>query len=144
MSHVGSSGHQVTSILRDVPGQSWDIPHGIVRSLMGLSGHQVTSSWKDVPGQSWDIPHGIIQTSSHFSWDVPGQSWDVPHRIRQTSCHPSLQGCPRTVLGCLISKIVLRCPGHLKATLDMTATLSLLMSILNLKVVVSMQLCTQN
>ena len=131
MSHVGSSGHQVTSILREVPGQSWDVHHGIVRtsiyftleecprtvlgcpswdcpdikllhlgrmsqdspgmSLMGLSGHQVTSAWKD----------------------VPGHSWDVPHRILRTSCHPSLQGCPRTVLGCLKSRIVLRCPGHL-------------------------------
>ena len=131
MSLMRSSGHQVTPACKDVPGQSWDAPHEILRtsshpslqgrprtvlgcpswdpldimspqlarmskdstgmSHMGSSGHQVNPACKDVPGQSWDVPHGILQTSNH----------------------PSLQGCPRTVLGCLISRIVQRCPGHL-------------------------------
>ena len=72
-------------------------------SHMGSSGHQVNPACKDVPGQSWDVPHGILRTSSHPSLqckDVPGQSWDVPHEILRTSSHPSLQGCARTVLGC--------------------------------------------
>ena len=154
MSHVGSSGHQAIPILRDVPGQSWDVPHGIVQtssylslegcprtvlgcpswdcpditslqlgrmsqessgmSFMGSSGHQLRLACRDVPGQS---QISLIQASRDQvtpTWkDVPGQSWDVPRGILWTSCHPSLQGYPRTVLGCMISRIVLRCPGHL-------------------------------
>ena len=33
-------------------------------SLMGSHGHQVTLACRDVPGLSWDVPHGILQTPS--------------------------------------------------------------------------------
>ena len=39
-------------------------------SHMGSSGHQVTPACKDVPGQSWDVPHGILRTSNHPSSGV--------------------------------------------------------------------------
>ena len=144
MSLVGSSGHQVSPIFRDVPGLSWDVPCGILwtpshtnikgrprtvlgcsswdcldikllqlgrMSLMGSSGHQLRLACRDVPQIS------LLRASRNQvtpTWKfVPGQSWDVPHWILRTSCHPSLQGCPRTFLGCLLSRIVPRCPGHL-------------------------------
>ena len=71
MSLMESAGHQVTLACRDVPGYSWT-------SLLVSSRDQVTTTCKHVPGQSLDVPHGILQRSSH----------------------PSLQACPRTVLGC--------------------------------------------
>ena len=61
MSHVGSSGHQVTPILRDVPGLSWDVPCGILRtpSHTNLEGRPRT-----VLGcPMWDPP----DTKSHQS-----------------------------------------------------------------------------
>ena len=145
---MGSSGHQVTPACKDVPGQSWDVTNGILRtsshpslqgcprtvlgcpswdppdikspqlermsqdspgmslldikscqlarmsqdstgmSLMGPSGHQVTPASKDVPGQS------LMGSSGH---QITPASKDVPHGILRS--HPSLQGCPRTVLG---------------------------------------------
>ena len=167
---------QVTPILRDVLGLSWDVPCGILRtpshtniegrprtvlgcpswdcpdiklegcprtvlgcpswdcpdikllqlgrmsqdspgmSLMGSSGHQLRLACSDVPGQSqisllYKPPE--IKSPQLGRMSMQGQSWDVPHGILRTSCHPSLQGCPRTVLGCLISRIVQRCPGRL-------------------------------
>ena len=73
MSLMRLSGHQVGRMSQDSPGMS----------LMGLSGHQFTSPWKDVPGQSWDVPYG-----------------DVPYGVVRTSSYFTLEGCPRTVLGC--------------------------------------------
>ena len=88
MSHVGSSGQKVTPACRDMPGLSWDVPHGIFQmqvalaagtsqnclgaSLMGSSRHQVTLACRDVPGLSWDVPCGILRTPAY--WDVPGVS----------------------------------------------------------------------
>ena len=91
MSHVGSSGHQVTSIL-DVPGQSWDVPHGIVRtsSYFNLEGCPRTllgcPSWDcldikslQLKGMSQDTPgmsligsfwHHVIPACMDVPWDV--------------------------------------------------------------------------
>ena len=51
------------------------------------SRHQVTLAYREVPGLSWDVPHGIFRTPSHTciqgctravmvcpSWDFPGVS----------------------------------------------------------------------
>ena len=51
------------------------------------SRHQVTLAYREVPGLSWDVPHGIFQTPSHTCiqgctrtvmvcplWDFPGVS----------------------------------------------------------------------
>ena len=51
------------------------------------SRHQVTLAYREVPGLSWDVPHGIFRTPSHIciqgcartvmvcpSWDFPGVS----------------------------------------------------------------------
>jgi len=70
-------------------------------SLTGSSGQQVTPVCRDVPGLSWDVPHGILRTSSQpqfarMSQDCPGTSHmgSSGHPV-----NPSLQGCPRTVPG---------------------------------------------
>ena len=47
-------------------------------SLMGSSRHQVTLAYRDIPGLSWDVPSGILRTPSHtslgLSQDCPGTS----------------------------------------------------------------------
>ena len=58
ISFVGYSRHQVTPIFReaqDYPGMS----------LVGSSGDQLTSGYGDVPGLSWDVPCGILRTPIH-------------------------------------------------------------------------------
>ena len=113
MSHVGSSRHQVTPVLGDVPGLSWDVPCGILRtpSHTSLGGrprtdlgcpmwdppdtNQVIPIFRDVPGLSWDVPCGILRTLSDHTLDIPscpdcpghpimsGESWDVLDTCRQ-------------------------------------------------------------
>ena len=113
MSHVGSSGHHVTPILRDVPGLSWNVPCGILRTPchtniegrprtdLGCSmwdppdTNQVIPIFRDVPRLSWDVPWGILRTLSDLTLDIPscpdcpghpimsGESWDVSDTCRQ-------------------------------------------------------------
>ena len=70
---------------------------------MGSSGHQVTLAYRDVPGLSWDVPHGILRTPSHTCIQgcprtVLGRLlWDPP----DTKSHQYLgmsQDCPRMSL----------------------------------------------
>ena len=117
ISLVGSSGHQVTPIFRDIPGLSWNIPCGILwtPSHTNLQGHPRTDLgcplW-DPPdtkshessGTSQDCPGmSLVGSSGHqvtpIFKDVPGLSWDVPCRTLRTKSHTNLQGRPRTVLG---------------------------------------------
>ena len=115
-----SSGHQVTPIFRDIPGLTWDVLCGILRtpSHTNLQGHprtvlgcplwdpldtkshQSSKTSQDCPGMSLAGPWG--QKVTPIFRDVPGLSWDwdVPCGIYWTPSHTNLLGCPRTVLGC--------------------------------------------
>ena len=105
---LGSSGHQVTPVFRDVPGLSWNVPCGILRdtkshqslgmsqnypgmSLVGSSGHQVTQH----SGTSQDsLEMSLVGSSRHqvtpVFRDVLGLSWDVLCGIFRTPSDHSL------------------------------------------------------
>ena len=114
ISLVGSSGHQVTPIFRDIPGLSWNIPCGILwtpshtnlqghpRTVLGCplwdpldtKSHQSSRTSQDCPGMSFAGP--CRQKVTPIFRDVPGLSWDwdVPCRIYWTPSHTNLLGCP--------------------------------------------------
>ena len=106
----------------DVPGLSWDVPWGILRtqmtslpdgtsrdcpetSLGGSSGHQwqVYLMWcpRTVLGRPLGDPPDTNDKSTW--WDVPGLSWDVPWGILRTPMTSlpdgTFQDCPGTSLG---------------------------------------------
>ena len=94
ISLMGSSGYQVTPICGGVP---QDYPR---TSLLGFS-RQVTLTCRGVQGQSCDVPE-ILCTSGHTHLrGCSGQSQGIPVGILWISSHLSMQGGPRTVLGCL-------------------------------------------
>ena len=111
MSLVGSSGHQVTPIFKDVPGLSWDVP---CRTLWTKSHTNLQGRPRTVLGLGCPL-QDLLDTKSHQS---SGMSQDSPGvSLMGSSGHPSLtnlQRHPRTVLGCLISRVVQRYHGLLR------------------------------
>ena len=92
-------GTLVTLIYRDSSGMYKDCPGTSLMRSSSTKSHQFSGMSQDYPGMS------LVESSGHqlvtpALRDIPGLSWDVPHGILQTPSHTSLQGHPRTVLGC--------------------------------------------
>ena len=88
---LDTKSHLHTGMSQDYPGTS----------LMGSSRHKVTLACRDVPGQSWEVFHGIHQTpsllgfpggccrqfqASHYVWTVLGRVWHLQATLDIPCC----------------------------------------------------------
>ena len=107
---ISHNTHQVTPVFWDIPGLSWDVPCGILRTLSHTNLQGRPRAVLGCP--LWDPPdtksHQYSGMSQGCPWmsllgssghqvtpvfrDIPGLSWDVPCSILQTPSHTNIQG----------------------------------------------------